>query len=52
MALLSLVQFDDLFVVDGEPLVRVDHHTEQARVGLYRRRKGTHKNKVLHLVNI
>ena len=31
---LPLVDLDDLLSVDGKPLVRVHHHTEQARVGL------------------
>ena len=32
--LLPLVDLNDLLRVDGQPLVRVHHHTEQARVGL------------------
>ena len=31
---LAEVHLDHLGGVDGEPLVRVDHHTEQARVGV------------------
>ena len=31
---LPLVDLDDLLSVDGEPLVWVHHHAEQARVGL------------------
>ena len=36
MPLLPLVDFYDLFGVDREPLVGVDHHTEEPRVGLRR----------------
>ncbi len=32
--LLPLVQLDDLLCVDGEALVRVDHHAKQAGVSL------------------
>ena len=31
---LPLVDLDDLLRVDGQPLVRVHHHAEKARVGL------------------
>ena len=34
MALLALVQLDDLLRVDGEALVRVHHHAEEAGVSL------------------
>lgn len=34
MPLLALIHFHDLFGVDGQVLIRVDDHTEQARVGL------------------
>ena len=34
MAFLALVQVDHLLRVDGQPLVRVDHNAEQARVRL------------------
>ena len=33
-ALLALIQLDDLLGVDGQPLVRVHHHAEEARVGV------------------
>ena len=35
--LLPLVDLNDLLSVDGQPLVRVHHHTEQARVRLVER---------------
>ena len=38
-ALLALIQLDDLLGVDGQPLVRVHHHTEEARVCLKTRRR-------------
>ena len=34
MPLLPLVQFDDLLGVDGEALVRIHHHAEEAGVSL------------------
>lgn len=34
VTLLPLVHLNDLLCVDGQPFVRVDNHTEQARVGL------------------
>ena len=34
MTLLPFVHVDDLLCVDGQPFVRVDYHTEEARVGL------------------
>ena len=34
VALLALVDLDDLLRVDGQALVRVHNHAEQARVGL------------------
>ena len=37
-ALLALVQLDDLLGVDGQPLVRVHHYAEEARVCLQRAR--------------
>ncbi len=37
MALLALVQFDDLLRVDGQALVRVHHHAEEAGVCLSKR---------------
>lgn len=37
MALLALVQLDDLFSIDGKTFVGVDHHAEKARVGLQKR---------------
>lgn len=38
MPLLALVDFDDLLGVDGQALVRVYHHTEQARISLNKRK--------------
>ena len=35
MALLAFVEVDHLLRVDGQLLVRVDHHAEQARVRLH-----------------
>ena len=34
MPLLALVDLDDLLRVDGQALVRIHHHAEQARVSL------------------
>ena len=34
MPLLALVDLDDLLRVDGQTLVRIHHHAEQARVSL------------------
>ncbi len=38
--LLALVQLDDLFRVDGQALVRVHHHAEEAGVRLEKRGRG------------
>jgi len=40
MPLLALVKLDYLLGVDREHLVRVEHHAEEARVGLQERGKG------------
>ena len=34
VAFLSFVHFDDLLRIDGQHFVRVDHHAEEAGVGL------------------
>lgn len=39
MPLLALVHVDDVLAVDGQVLVRVDHHAEEARVRLRRNRR-------------
>ena len=40
VALLATIQLNDLLGVDGVEAVRVNHHTEQARVGLEWGKKG------------
>ena len=37
--LLALVDLDNLLGVDGQPLVRIHHHAEQARVGLKHKKR-------------
>lgn len=34
MSLFAFIHFDDIFCVNRESFVRVNHHTKQARIGL------------------